>query len=167
MSSVFYFSCHMIYFFVAMQSENTFEKCLKVRYFWNQSLGYPLLKKFRPSIVYVVYYFYFTLSHKKQKHESQLRWNNAWDFYQTICDNYIPVLSLRPNLRLNLVSTILWIAKKFETKNSLRFETKTWDKIWSQQVLWIPAQRCTRKRLQYTMGDNIISEAFYGQLGPF
>ena len=39
----------------------------------------------------------------------------------------MPVLSLRPNLRLNLVSTILWIANKSETKNNLRFETKTWD----------------------------------------
>ena len=54
----FYFLCHMIYFFVAMQSENTVEKCLKVRYFWNQSMGYPLLQKFRPSIIYVVNYFY-------------------------------------------------------------------------------------------------------------
>ena len=55
----------MIYFFVAMQSENTVSKCLKVRYFWHQSLGYPLLQKFRLSIIYVVKYFYFTLNHKK------------------------------------------------------------------------------------------------------
>ena len=55
----------MIYFFVAMQLENTVEKCLKVRYFWNQSMGYPLFQKFRPSIIYVVNYFYFTLNHKK------------------------------------------------------------------------------------------------------
>ena len=27
------FACHMNYFFVAMQSEKTIEKCLKVRYF--------------------------------------------------------------------------------------------------------------------------------------
>ena len=55
----------MIYFFVAMQSENSDEKCLKLRHFWNQSLGYQLLQKFILSIIYVVNYFYFTLSHTK------------------------------------------------------------------------------------------------------
>ena len=44
-STVFYFSCHMIYFFVAMQSENTVEKCLKVKVLLKPKFGLSVVTK--------------------------------------------------------------------------------------------------------------------------
>ena len=37
----------------------------------------------------------------------------------------LQMLSLRPIVRLNLVSTILWLTHKFQIKNDLTLETKT------------------------------------------
>ena len=44
-----------------------------------------------------------------------------------VWDRYITVPTLRPNLRLNLLSTFSWIPTYFATKNGLRVATKSCD----------------------------------------